>query len=263
MKLMTLNCHSWQEENQIEKIKYLAKVILKERYDIIALQEVSQLKNSKKIIGEQKEDNFIYLLSEELKRLSLVYNYRWDFSHIGYDIYEEGIGILYKGKIQENFGTFIGKTMDTNFWKTRKFSRVSIKKNNEIIDFYSCHMGWWQDSENSFEDQVEDLLKITKERNNRFFLMGDFNNDANIKKEGYDYLINRGLIDTYEISNKKDSGITVRGVIAGWENRNSQDKRIDLILTNKKCEVKKSVVVFNEKNYKIISDHFGVSVEVN
>ncbi|MGL4452748.1 MAG: endonuclease/exonuclease/phosphatase family protein, partial [Sarcina sp.] len=27
MKLLTLNCHSWQEENQIEKIKILAKAI--------------------------------------------------------------------------------------------------------------------------------------------------------------------------------------------------------------------------------------------
>ena len=27
MKLLTLNCHSWQEDNQLEKIKYLAKVI--------------------------------------------------------------------------------------------------------------------------------------------------------------------------------------------------------------------------------------------
>ena len=27
MKLLTLNCHSWQEENQVEKIKYLANVI--------------------------------------------------------------------------------------------------------------------------------------------------------------------------------------------------------------------------------------------
>ncbi|MGB0405217.1 MAG: endonuclease, partial [Fusobacterium sp.] len=90
-----------------------------------------------------------------------------------------------------------------------------------------------------------------------------FNNDANIKQEGYDYLISKGLIDTFEISKKKDSGTTVRGVIAGWEDRSSADKRIDLILTNEVCSVKESVVVFNEKNYEIISDHFGVSIEVN
>ena len=40
MKLLTLNCHSWQEENQLEKIKYLAQIIKKNQYDVIALQEL-------------------------------------------------------------------------------------------------------------------------------------------------------------------------------------------------------------------------------
>ena len=42
LKILTLNCHSWQEEKQIEKIKYLAKVINENNYDVIAMQEVSQ-----------------------------------------------------------------------------------------------------------------------------------------------------------------------------------------------------------------------------
>lgn len=46
MKLLTLNCHSWQEENQVEKIKYLASVIKKKQYDVVTLQEVSQSINS-------------------------------------------------------------------------------------------------------------------------------------------------------------------------------------------------------------------------
>ncbi|MFK4786043.1 endonuclease/exonuclease/phosphatase family protein [Fusobacterium sp. MFO224] len=263
MKLMTLNCHSWQEDNQRDKIKYLAKVIVKENYDIIALQEVSQLKSSNKIKGNIREDNFIYILLWELEKLERTYDYRWDFNHIGYDLYEEGIGIIFRGNVKEKDGDFIGKTKDTNFWKTRKFSRVSIEINNEIIDFYSCHMGWWQDEENSFEEQVEDLLRITKERGNRYFLMGDFNNDAKVREEGYDYLIGKELIDTYNIAEKKDSGITVKGVIAGWEGRNSKDKRIDLILTNNICKVKESLVIFNGENYEKISDHFGVSVEVD
>ena len=33
---MTLNCHSWQEENQLAKIKSLAERIKKEQYDVIA-----------------------------------------------------------------------------------------------------------------------------------------------------------------------------------------------------------------------------------
>ena len=43
MKVLTLNCHAWQEENQMEKIKHLAQVIKEKQYDVIALQEVMQL----------------------------------------------------------------------------------------------------------------------------------------------------------------------------------------------------------------------------
>ena len=58
MKLLTLNCHSWIEENQLEKIKYLTQVIKEKQYDIIALQEVSQ-SIEKNIVSEDiKEDNF-------------------------------------------------------------------------------------------------------------------------------------------------------------------------------------------------------------
>lgn len=263
MKLMTLNCHSWQEENQISKLKYLAAVIIKENYDVVALQEVSQLRFSKKIYKDIREDNFLHLLSLELKKLGGNYFYRWDFSHISYDNYEEGVGILFKGKIVEKSGGFLGSIKDTNFWKTRKFSRVSIEVNEEIIDFYSCHMGWWKDEENSFEKQADHLIKIIQERNNYCFLMGDFNNDAGKREEGYDYLIKKGLIDTYEIAKKKCCGITVKGIIEGWEKKSLNDKRIDLILTNRETLVEESKVVFNKENYFKISDHFGVSLKVN
>lgn len=55
MKLLTLNCHSWQEENQIEKIKYLAKAIQEEDYDAIALQEVSQSIQAENVCGNKKK----------------------------------------------------------------------------------------------------------------------------------------------------------------------------------------------------------------
>ena len=89
--------------------------------------------------------------------------------------------------------------------------------------------------------------------------MGDFNNNALVRNEGYDYLINKGLVDTYFISQEKDSGITVSGEIAGWEAQ-SEKKRLDLILSNKEVNVKKSRVIFNDINRSIISDHYGVEV---
>lgn len=69
MKLLTLNCHSWQEENQLEKIAYIAKTINEKNYDVIALQEVSQLINEEVLHDNIKKNNFVVLLQDELKKL--------------------------------------------------------------------------------------------------------------------------------------------------------------------------------------------------
>ncbi|MDX8336020.1 endonuclease/exonuclease/phosphatase family protein [Candidatus Cetobacterium colombiensis] len=262
MKLLTLNCHSWQEKDQINKMKYLAKVIAEEGYEVIALQEVNQLIEEKVLYGDIREGNFIDLLCKELKTLGAQYNYRWDYHHVGYDIFHEGTGILFKGEAEEDLGEFIGKTKDTSFWKTRKFTLVSKIVSGERIDFYCCHMGWWKDLDNPFENQLDELIEFATKRGNRYFLMGDFNNDANVKGEGYDYLMGKNLRDTYLDALEKDSGVTVPGVIAGWEGKCTNPKRIDFIFTNEKCEIKRSEVIFNGENKKIISDHFGVAIEI-
>ncbi len=40
-KILTLNTHSWMEEEQETKLNQLAERILQEKYDVIYLQEVS------------------------------------------------------------------------------------------------------------------------------------------------------------------------------------------------------------------------------
>ena len=91
--------------------------------------------------------------------------------------------------------------------------------------------------------------------------MGDFNNDAFIRGEGYDYLLSKGLIDTYNLAIEKDSGITVEGEIAGWEGK-KENKRLDIIFTTEDINVLKSNVIFNGKNKDVISDHYGVEIEI-
>lgn len=152
MKLLTLNCHSWLEENQTEKLLHLAETIKEKGYDVIALQEVSQTIDEEMVYGNIRKDNFA-------------------------------------------------------------------------------------------------------------FVMGDFNNDAFIKGEGYDYLLSKGLVDTYELAEIKDDGVTVQGEIGGWEG-NVLNKRIDLILTNQSVPINYSKVIFNGKNKSVVSDHFGVEVKL-
>ena len=259
MKLLTLNCHSWIEENQISKIKYLAKIIKEKQFDVVALQEVSQRIESKFISENIKEDNFVHLLNEELKKLGdNSYKYIWDFSHIGYDIYEEGLAILTKHNIVNYDSFYITKSDNKDFYKSRKIIKADITIDNEKISFFTCHLGWWKDEDESFENQVDNLIEKI---NNKSFIMGDFNNDAFIRNEGYDYLLDKGLIDTYTKAIEKDSGITVEGEIAGWEGK-KENKRLDIIFTTDDIKVLKSNVIFNGENKKIISDHYGVEVEI-
>ncbi|WP_100331301.1 endonuclease/exonuclease/phosphatase family protein [Bacillus xiapuensis] len=261
MKLLTLNCHSWMEEDQLEKIKILAETIKERSYDVIALQEVSQPIDSESINERIKQDNFILVLLDELKKLGITdYQYFWDFSHIGYGMYEEGVALLTKHPIEEKNSFFLTQSEDTNNWKARKIAGIKIRFQNQSIAFYSCHLGWWEDKEEPFTIQADTLCKKAG-KDAKYFLMGDFNNDANVSGEGYDYLLSKGLYDTYQLAKKKDGGATVRGKIAGWE-ENQQALRVDYIFSSFPVEVEESCVIFNGKHKPVISDHFGVEVTI-
>ena len=136
MKLLTLNCHSWLEEEQLYKIKYLAKTIVEEKYDVIALQEASQSIKASIKEGNLKEDNYGLVLIEEIKKLGgEEYHLVWDYSHIGYDIYEEGLCILTKHKVVNSESFYISKSHSKTFWRSRKIVKATIDINNENIDF--------------------------------------------------------------------------------------------------------------------------------
>ncbi|MGV8981756.1 endonuclease/exonuclease/phosphatase family protein [Clostridium sp.] len=264
MKLLTLNCHSWNEEYQEEKMKIIANTIIEKSYDVIALQEVNQSINENIAYSNIKQDNFALVLLKELETLGCKeYTMLWDFSHIGYEIYEEGVSIITKHKIAEKgaHSFFISNSKDKEFWKTRVIVGVSVKVDSEIIDFYSCHLGWWKDEEEPFSKQADKLLQNMKKDRLTFF-MGDFNNNAFIREEGYDYLMGKGLKDTFILASEKDCGITVKGKIDGWDS-NSNDLRLDLILVNKDVDVKYSKVIFNGENGLLVSDHYGLEIDIS
>lgn len=95
MKLLTLNTHSWLEEQAEEKLQQLASVILAADYDVITLQEVNQLIGGEKATlncwycpnndtTEILSDNFALALVEILQEQGQFYYWTWAMSHIGY-----------------------------------------------------------------------------------------------------------------------------------------------------------------------------------
>lgn len=262
MKVLTLNAHSWREEKSEAKIAYLASVIVEKGYDLIALQEVNQMTDVPNIEGTHlRSNNYMVVLMNEIKKLGgkEYYSY-WQISKILDGYYEEGSCILSKTPIKEEATFTVSNAIDDNYRKKRNIMRITTEFKGRLIDVYTCHFGWWHDEIEPFKPQWERLrAHIRKDRIS--LLMGDFNNNANIRNEGYDYMIQDGLWDTYELAEEKDNGATVQGEISGWQG-NKLDLRIDLVLTTKEVKVRSSKVIFNGDNKKMVSDHYGVEVDI-
>lgn len=262
MRLLTLNAHAWREENSDKKIIYLAKTIIERDYDIIALQEVNQMLDCPLMEGRHlRSNNYMVVLLQEIERQGgPKYHSYWQSAKTLREYYEEGLCILSKTPILEERVFTISRNAEHTSPKKRNIVSITTKYNDKLVDIYSCHLGWWRDEVEPFKPQWDALYKQLR-ADRLSFLLGDFNNNANLREEGYDYILSHKLWDTYALAREKDGGATVQGEIVGWEG-NKVDLRIDLILASEKVEVVSSKVIFNGKHKQMISDHYGVEVKV-
>lgn len=270
--MLTLNTHSLIEQNYEEKLVYFVNAIVKYEPDIIALQEVNQTSDESSLSDKfltgytqcqsaipLKKDNHAYRVVKLLLEKNINYYWTWLPIKNGYDKYDEGLAILSKKEILETDTVLVSCINDYNNWKTRKI--LGIYSGDEW--FYSVHLGWWDDKSDPFSDQWSRLSKHLTGKEN-VWLMGDFNNCAEIRNEGYDLIKNSGWQDTFEISREKDDGITVGTVIDGWKDKitDTNGMRIDFIWTNSENRIERTNVIFNGKNEPVISDHYGVMITV-
>lgn len=269
MKFLTLNTHSWMEENPLERLEDLCDAIIRHAFDVIALQEVNQLMTSPLVESSEltafyeankeyplKEDNFAFLLQQKLKEKGLAYYWTWEPSHIGYDIYDEGLAVLSLHPIQEVYSFFASENTAYDDYKSRKV--IGIKSADHW--FFSLHLGWWHDEHDPFPAQWEKCTAVFDRLKAPVFLMGDFNNSAQVEREGYE-LVTQTWFDTYHLANQKDAGFTVAEAIDGWTD-NQSGLRIDYIFSNRLVNVCSSRVIFNGVNEPVVSDHFGIAVEI-
>lgn len=275
MKLLTCNTHSIVESDYEKKLMYFADWLDKNDYDIVALQEVNQTQDRELAnLAELntyipsnedisiKSNNHLLRVIGILQARGKKYYWTWTPIKLGYDKYDEGIGIISKYKPKEVKEFYLTKSKSYSNWKVRKVIGIRVEIEGKDKWFFSVHTGWWNDKDESFEEQLRKLNKELSFIEEDIYLMGDFNNPYQIENEGYDKILSSGWIDTYNLAEEKDSGITVSGLIDGWKDyKELQEMRIDFIFKNNKNGVKKSRVVFNGKVGEIVSDHFGVEIE--
>ncbi|MBB6061919.1 maltose 6'-phosphate phosphatase [Thermosipho japonicus] len=272
LKILTLNLHTYQEidigqeKNLIEFFeKYeniqekIVQFIMDENIDIAVFQEAAQHRDMD-IIEEKfgikiKRKNYIKVLHELLLKKNKFYEYVWDFSHYGWNIWEEGLGILTKYPIVNFESKYISKTKDKFSIYSRKILKTTLLINNKLVDIYTVHLNWVR---NGFENEYKKLINwINKSSNSRLIIAGDFNINAGTKD--YEKFISMNvkgekLTDVfYETNRYKIDEPTIR------KDKFNDGGRIDYILVSKHFRAIDSRIVFKDNDkYGRVSDHMGL-----
>lgn len=259
------------EKDDRQQIEELAKKIAKEKYDLIGLQEVNQLRTSSPAkldhyfqpTVDQKtvhEDNFLYCLTERLKELDCRYYWSWTYNHIGYDVYHEGIGLLSKNPIEAK-SLLLSESADLSDYHTRRAIIGETRFGSQKITAVSGHFSWWQNLEQSFAYEWRTLEKALMEKQDKLIIMGDFNNDEKKSNEGYD-LVRKSVLnihDAFNTAEERTGEHTVETAIDGW-GQNTNSLRIDYIFASGEFKIESYNIAFNGKNGRIISDHYGIEI---
>ena len=278
MRLMTLNAHSIIEKGYPQKCEYFVDRVCQLRPDIIALQEVNQSSNAPSIPTPEsdfyapcqtkipfKADNHILRVVEMLAERGLAYHFAWLPIKVSYDRFDEGVALLSLSPITKTYVCQVSLMDEFSHWKTRKALGITTKAHPHTR-FYTTHMGWWQDPEEPFPlhwqntishlDGVEDVV-----------IAGDFNSPAEVRGEGYDLVAGSGFHDVYDLAMVKIGSVTVptdEGSIDGWHDiaHPKNGMRIDQIWTRKPHAVSEYRVLFDGIDSPVVSDHFGVLVDM-
>lgn len=272
MKILTLNTHSWLEDQPLKKLNQLAEQIINEEYALIALQEVNQRMDSLPVISNHgfhptedqlpiHEDNFAYMLVQQLKEHGHHYHWSWAYNHIGYSIYHEGVALLSKHPIVPK-AIVVSEEQDPADYRTRVVLAGQTKLGAKIVTALSCHYSWWtkiggfayewQQTENFLQNTTLPLL-----------IMGDFNNPAAVEQTGHQLVLNSPLElqDSFLSADERTGEYTIEKAIDGW-GKNQEKLRIDYIFASKEFTVSTYEIVFDGKKAPMISDHLGVCATI-
>jgi len=255
LKVLILNLHCYQEENQSEKFSLIAKAIDELNIDIACFQEVAEDWNNGQ--GDWRS-NSVNIINERLNKPYHIHN---NWSHLGFDRYREGVAILSRYPLSEHDALYVSDSHDIYDINSRKVvtARVFVPFIG-YIQVYSVHLSWL---EGGFSEQFQRLSAWAEHKQDDMIkaslLCGDFNIAAG--STGYQQVVDLNVYeDQYLAVNKQgvfNQAFKVHD--AQWQDLLADDYRIDYIFMNKHSELKaiSASVIFTEQDYGRVSDHCG------
>ena len=257
-KLLILNLHCYQEENQQEKLATIARAIQEQNIDVVCLQEVAEhwndgagdwASNTARIIHEQLPQPF-YLCT--------------DWSHRGFDRYREGVAILSRYPFLRTEARYVSANHEPYDIHARKVLMGQINAPGiGVINLFSAHLSWWQDG---FRAQFDALRGWAERRATRHvmatLLCGDFNIKAG--GEGYAHVVTQSEFED-QFLKATDRGAfdaVFRQRQAHWQAALAHDGRIDFVFLKRGDALRPVAAerIFTAGSYGRVSDHEGFLV---
>ncbi len=268
--MLTINLHTYQEDNQQMKFDKLAETIARLNIDIVLMQECAQHRNSPVVYGNIRENNMALIIQKKLKeKYGLDYYFTWDWAHYGWSVYEEGEAVLAKYPITYSGSRVISTSNDVNTITTRKAVFAGVNTPWGLMDIFSAHLHWKQyasDPEPKYQvirlknyasEMADSLMPFTT------IVGGDFNvsassdypwNEAYLKMvEGN--LFKDAFLEVYPDANTNNPVyFTVDGVQPG---------RIDYIFHKNDSHLQPidGQIIFTDNVIGKVSDHAGVLIK--
>ena len=260
LKILSLNLHCYQEENQDEKFSKIASAINDLDIDVVCLQEVGELwKNGK---GDW-DSNSARIIRDQLRQH---YHLFTDWSHVGFDRYREGIAVLSRYDFLNKEASYVSSSQDVHSIDSRKVAMVQVDVPCiGLVNVFCAHLSW---PSGGFFNQFDRLRSWANQKHGdrvaATFLCGDFNIKAG--SEAYQAIVRTGEYeDQYLAATAKGSFENIfRKKTANIDRELAKDGRIDFIFMQKRSPLQAVTareLFTNSDQYGRVSDHTGYCVE--
>jgi maltose 6'-phosphate phosphatase len=259
LKVLTLNLHCCQEDNQDAKLSVIAQAIRDLDIDIVCLQEVAEPWNNG--LG-QWYSNTAHIIRERVGR---AYHLHQDWSHLGFDRYREGCAILSRHELIGTDSGYVSISRDPFNIHARRVvhARINVPYVGPV-NIFSSHLSWINDG---FREQLPRLRQWANEQHSgevaATLLCGDFNVPAG--SEGYDLATRDGnFTDQFLLAQVRQRYEEGYGPPPGPQVRpDPADGRIDFLFAHRDSRMEPVAAreLFTATDYGRVSDHTGYMVE--
>jgi len=260
LKILTLNLHCYQEENQEAKFSTIAKAINDLDIDVVCLQEVGERwRNGNGDWGS----NAARIIRDQLNQRYHLYT---DWSHIGFDRFREGIALLSKHDFLMKEASYVSAGNDVRSIDSRKVAMIQINAPHiGLVNVFCAHLSW---PSGGFLHQFDRLRRWANQKHGdrvaATFLCGDFNIKAG--SEAYQTIVQTDEFDDqYLAATAKSSFEKIfREKSVNIDRELAKDGRIDFIFMHRRSALKAVAareMFTNSDHYGRVSDHTGYCVE--